>query len=287
MPKQSIKEIQENIQENIDTLETMDPPKPDEEPEEPQEEFEDPEKTALKPQEPEEPVKKEKKAKKEEKPEEPPKKEEKPKEGEEEPETPEEKHLRHSNAEAQVLTSQNRRLETAILEADELPEPTDEEMQAEEPEWEDMTPTEQKLARKVLHNERKNAIIAKAGKEGHLVNEWMDKVDVFLADPASLTDHPELEGKEEEFKTFAIKPTRRGADFEDLVAAFLYSKRGVVPETPKKAKMFESGGASGDGERPKPNEGKIDLMEARRLRVTNYPKYLEYLKAGKIDNSEL
>ena len=208
--------------------------------------------------------------------------EEKGEEGEEEKEDYKEKH-KHSTAEAQVLASQNRKMAEAMAEASQLPAPTDEDMIKEYPDWEDMTPFEQRTAKSQLHSERKFALIEKAGQEGKEIGEWSDKVDTFLVDPANITAHPELEGKEEAFKTFAIKPSRRGGDFEDLVSAFLYTVKADKPVN--KGKMFETG--SGGDEKPKPNDGKISITEARRLRITDYPKYLTFLRAGKIDQSDL
>ena len=93
-------------------------------------------------------------------------------------------------------------------------------------------------------------------------------------------DHPELEGKVEDFKLFASKPTRRGVDFEDLIPAFLYneSKNKVAP---KKGQMFEQG--TGGNSKPKPKGDKISTEEGRLLMNTDYNKFKELLKAGKSD----
>ena len=190
-----------------------------------------------------------------------------------------------STREGQILAAKQREMDKATAEAEGLPMPTDEEMQTEYPDWEDMTATEQKLAKDNLHTKKRFEIMAKAGKEGKDISAWNDKVDAFLVDPKNLTDNPELEGREEEFKIFTTKQSRRGVDFEVLVSAFLYQNRQKKTPDPKKRKMFEDGGTG--EEKPKLKDGKISIEESRRLRISNYPKYLEYLRARKIDNSSL
>lgn len=263
-----------NDKDEEDELEIED--KKEEEDDKPEEKEEDIE------EEKEEPKKEENKEKKIVTPPIEEKKEEKPEEKEEEPDYKDK--YTHSTAEAQVLASQNRKMSEAMVEASKLPLPTDEEMQKEIPEWEDMTDAEKRIVRRQVHSERKFALIEKAGTEGKEIGEWSDKVDSVLADPEIIVKHPELEGKEEAFKTFAIKPSRRGGDFEDLISAFLYTVKSEVKPA-RKEKMFETG--TGGDEKPKPKDGKISLAEARRLRITDYPKFLTYLKAKKIDQSEL
>ena len=89
------------------------------------------------------------------------------------------------------------------------------------------------------------------------------------------------DGKVEEFKTFATKPTRRGVDFEDLVASFSWDLSKKAPKQ-NKGKQLESG-SSGVKEKQKPKSDKISLSEANKLRETNYNKWKQYVNDGKID----
>ena len=184
-----------------------------------------------------------------------------------------------SSREAQVLHAKNKKVNEVLSKAQEISDPTDEEMIAEYPDWEVMSDFEKKMAKDTLIAKRRFDALAEIAKESKNAEEWHDKVDKFLDDPKSLTDHPDLEGKEDEFRLFATKPTRRGVDFEDLIAAFLYTAKPAKPEK-KKAKMFPTG--TGGPGKPSKEEGKLSIEEARELRNTDYKKYKKLLLAGKI-----
>jgi hypothetical protein len=212
---------------------------------------------------------------------EPPQEEEKEKKNEKEVETVDyKKKFSESTREAQVLHAKNRKINEAMEKARELGQPTDEEMAKEYAEWDVMDEVSRKLAKKEYLNDRRFAMLDEVTKESKDIDAWNEKVDKFITDPRVLSDHPELEGKEEDFKAFSTKPTRRGVDFEDLVAAFLFDA--TKKQIKHKGAMLET---SGGGEKSKPKEaGKISIDEARTLRQTDYTKYKEYLRAGKIEN---
>jgi hypothetical protein len=196
-----------------------------------------------------------------------------------------EKKYKASSGEAQILLSKTKKITEAVAKAGEIAEPTDEEMTKEFPDWEVMSDTERKLAKDSVVNRKKFSTLAEATGEIKDIDAWNDKVDSFLADPKVLADHPDLDGNEEEFKTFATKPTRRGVDFEDLVSSFLYMQsKEVRPKN--KGGMFETGSA-GLNDKPKPKTDKITVDESRRLRLLDYKKYLQYVKEGKIEEPEL
>lgn len=185
-----------------------------------------------------------------------------------------------SSKEALIIRSANKKIEDAVDKASTLPEPTEEELKKEYPDYLDMTPTEQMFAKKTYVNERRFALIHDATKEGRGLKEWSDKVETFIEDPKNLIAYPDLEGKEDDFKIFALKETRRGIDFQDLVGSFLFES-GKKP-TVKKPAMFDTG-TGGDNEKAKPKTDKISLEQARQLRNTDYNKYKELLRDGKID----
>lgn len=210
-------------------------------------------------------------------------KEEEPEEDQEPKPSPEidyKEKFTESSREAQILHSKNKKINEAIDKAKTIPEPTEEELTKEFPDWELLTDTEKKLAKTSLMATKRFAFLEEVTAESKDIDAWNQKIDSFIDDPKNLTDHPELEGKEAEFKIFATKPTRRGVDFEDLIPAFLYGMK----KTPSKGKMFETG-MGGDKGKAQPKSDKITLDQARKLRTTNYAKYTEYLKAGKIDSS--
>ena len=194
------------------------------------------------------------------------------------------KKFAESTREAQILASKNRKLNEAIEKAGDVKPPTEKELTKEYPEWEDMSEFEQKIASENLVNRKKFDAITEATKGFKDMDKWVVKVDEFIEDPLTLTEHPGLEGKEDEFKLFVTKPTRRGVDMEDLVSAFMYSE----DSKPKKGKgsMFEVG-TGGDSKKVKPKGDKISIEESINMRNTDYKKYLQYVKDGKIDLSEI
>ena len=184
-----------------------------------------------------------------------------------------------SSREAQILHAKNRKITEAIENASDIPEPTEDEMKKEYSDWDVMSDFEKKMAKQTLTSSRRFNTIGEVTKEFKDLDAWEKKVEDFVDDPNSLVKHPRLDGKQEEFRTFATKPSRRGVSFEDLIPAFLYK---AEEEAPKKQKgsMFEQG-SGGPAEKVK-KSNKISIEDAGVLRKTNYAKYKEYLKGGKI-----
>lgn len=190
-----------------------------------------------------------------------------------------------SSSEAHILYSKNKKMADAISKADETPEPTEEELKAENPEWDDMSDTEKRMAKRSLHDSRKLKAITESAKEFKDIDEWNGKVDKFLADPETLVDHPKLDGKEEEFKIFVTtKTSRMGADFDDLVASFLYAESQKV-KPKNRGSMFEHASGGKDG-KITPKNDKISVADSKIIMKANYKKYLDLLRAGKIEEVE-
>lgn len=179
-----------------------------------------------------------------------------------------------STVEAQILHSRTKKFEDSVISASEMPEPTEEEMVHEYPDWEDMTKTEQTLARKAVKSDRRFASIQTVVLEGKQVTEWAGKVDKFVDDAVTMGTFPDLKGKEAEFRTFVMKPSRRGLEFEDLTKAFLYD---VKPEPKKTGALLQVGGG---GEKQKADALSAD--DVATLRVNDHKQYQRLVKAGKI-----
>ena len=194
------------------------------------------------------------------------------------------KKLANSAREAQILQARTKKYDEAVNQAAEITEVTDEEAVKIYPEWDLMDDTSKMLAKDSIVNRRRFELIHKASMEGKDIQEWQDKVDTYLGDPKTLQDTPEMEGKEDDFKVFATKPTRRGLDFDDLTKAFLYDVGKMRPKS--KGQMFPTG-SGGPNDKMKPKSDKISLTEARQLMKNDYNKYKELLMAGKIDDSEI
>ncbi len=188
-----------------------------------------------------------------------------------------------SAQEAQILHAKNKKTNEALEKALTTPEPTEEELIQEFPDWDMMSDFEKKMAKESLTNKKRFSALDEIVKENKDLEGWQTKVDEFIENPETLTKHTELEGRQDEFKLFATKPTRRGVDFEDLVSAFLFN---IKPEPKKKGQMFPTGSA-GLNDKGKQKGDKISIEEARLLRTNNYEKYKEMLKAGKIELGEI
>ena len=188
-----------------------------------------------------------------------------------------------SAREALVLHARTKKYDEAVAEADLVEPPTDEEMIAEYgAEWETMSDGQKKLARNAWVSDKRFAIMSKVSKEGRDIEEWNKKVSDFIEKPQTLIAHPQLERKQEEFKTFAAKLTRRGLDMEDLVLAFL-GELALNPKKKNKGQMFEKG-SPGKKDRPQPKDDKLSASQGRALMKTDYKKWKQLLKAGKIRN---
>ena len=187
-----------------------------------------------------------------------------------------------STREAQVIAFTKKEFENQIEEVSNLPVPTEQELKVEYPDWDLMSSTEQKLATKLMHSEKKeakiNEITNKQKESENKIVERALEADTFAVDPDILKKFPKIEGRQEEFKIFATKQTRLTLDLEDAAALFSTT----LPEpTKNKGQMFETG-TGGEG-KDKPKSDKISLDEARLLMQTDYNKYKEMLLAGKIE----
>lgn len=187
------------------------------------------------------------------------------------------KRYQDSSREALTLHSKNKKLTEAIEKAGEI-EVTQEELEKEYPEWEMMTDSEKKTATKTLKSEKALQAIQEATKEFKELDAWNGKVDSYLSDPETLIKIPALEGKEEEFKFFASKESRRGADLTDLANLFILTEGKAKPKA--KGSMMPSGTSGAN--KSKPNDGMISQSEADVLRRTNFKQFLVFLKAKKI-----
>lgn len=189
-----------------------------------------------------------------------------------------------SSRENQRINAKNRVINKALVEADELPEPTEEDLEKEYKDWDVMTETEKMLAKETLISKNWRGKISQAKDQVTKIEKWNDSVEEFVGDPKTLIDNPSLEGKTEEFKEFAEAEENNNVPFKLLVSAFLHDHATGVSskKVSNKGKMFERG-SGGPNDKPKPKDGKISLEEARKLRESNYPLWKEKNAAGLID----
>jgi len=181
-----------------------------------------------------------------------------------------------SAQEAQVLHSRIK----SFKKASEVPDPTEDDLKKEYPEWDELDEFQKKIAKNDLKNTWRNQAIDAVVKESEDVDKWNVKVDEFIDDPANLTKYPDLEGKLPDFKLFTQKPSRTNIDFDDLVKAFLFDVQTNKPAK-NKGKMFETG-SGGPSDKTKPKSDKISVEQGAILKQTDYNEYKRLLMAGKI-----
>ena len=187
-----------------------------------------------------------------------------------------------STREGQRLFKDNLEVGEAYKQAGEIKDATDDELQAEYPNFEDMSDTEKRLAKENLINKKKWTIVESAQAKVRDSGEWFKKIDDFTEDPRTLIDNPELEGKIEEFKAFAgnkdkVQP---GTDLKLTVNAFLHEQSKIV-KPKNKGQMFETGNGGPGGREAKPDD-KISLAQAEIIKQTNYREFVRLNNAGKI-----
>jgi len=186
-----------------------------------------------------------------------------------------------SSREAQKLAAKNRVIIKSLADAEDVPEPTEEELIEEYRDWDMMSDIEKTLAKETVVSKRWRQTIAQAKEQATKIEKWNESVEDFVEDPKTLVDNPDLEGKTDDFRVFAAQEANNSVPFNILVSAFLHDHS--ANQKPNKGRMFEKG-SGGPNDKPQLKKGTITLEEARQLRTTNYPKYKEMLMAGKIES---
>jgi hypothetical protein len=191
------------------------------------------------------------------------------------------KKLSASARENQKIYAKNRVINKALVEAEEVPEPGEEELRKEFTDWDVMSDTEKVFAKETVVSRKWRETISKAKEQAEKIEKWNESVAEFVDNPETLNENPDLEGKTEEFKEFATQEANNSVPMKILVSAFLHEHS--TAKKLNKGKMFERG-LGGSNEKPQPKSDKITIEEARILRNNDYNKWKEYLMAGKIES---
>jgi len=190
------------------------------------------------------------------------------------------KKLSASARENQKIYAKNRVITKALVDADDVQDPTEDELKAEYDEWDVMSNTERKFAKDAIINRKWRETIRQAKDQATKIEKWNDSVEAYISDPKTLSDNPELEGKEESFVAFATTEENNSVPFKLLVSAFLHDHQGKTINN--KGSMFETG-TGGPNVKPIPVSNKLSLDESRKLRETDYNKWKEYVKENRIE----
>ena len=186
-----------------------------------------------------------------------------------------------SSRENQKIAAKNRVINKALADAEDVPEPTEDELVAEFRDWDIMSDVEKTFAKETVISRNWRKVISEAKEQATKIEKWNESVEAFVDDPKTLVDNPDLEGKTNEFSAFAQEESNNSVPFNILVAAFLHNHSTNKPTN--KGRMFERG-SGGPNDKPEPKKNTLTLDEARKLRETDYSKYKEYLIAGRIES---
>ena len=186
-----------------------------------------------------------------------------------------------SSREAHRLAEKDKTVRKAVDDAAALPEPTEDELRTAYPKWEDMDENQQQLAKDNLLNKKRFDLIHAATNKTRALDEWEERVTSWATDPKIRNRMPDLEGKTDEFIAYASVKERVGNDLPTLVTAFLaYHEKN---KGSKRGSMFPKAGGGG-ADPVKIDDGKLSVEEGRKLMKTDFPKFRQMLKDGKIRN---
>ena len=186
---------------------------------------------------------------------------------------------RESGQEAMVLNSKNKKILETIEEANNIPEPTIEELKEYATkmgaDYDELDTFSQNMLKKTFKSEKKDAVLTGLVEDERNMKVWQDKVEAFSADENTLQEFPSLAGHEEDFVKYCSKKTHMNADFNLLVAGFLFK---LPEETKNKNLLLPRGGGSRNGP-AKPVEPTQD--DARADRKKDLKSYMEKVQKGK------
>ena len=156
-------------------------------------------------------------------------------------------------------------------------EPTDSELRAAFPEWDVMDDFQKRMARETTDAKRLAARAVKTSEE--LANERSWNTSIELA----VSSNPSLQGKEQAFRQFALKPQYRGVPMELLVDSFLQKNAPAPTPTPKPAEPKPGLETGNGGPRVTETSKKYTAEELKTIRETDYRRYMEIVKSGQAD----
>ena len=160
-------------------------------------------------------------------------------------------------------------LETKLSDKEDSEPPSEAELKAKYPDWEDREEEEKERLRKEEAREKRLRVLEEA-------KAWKEDFENVLG------KYPELEKVKAKFKAYAYKYPK-SVDLTTLAKAFLHdNKIESDPETPPSPPEPEKPGLeTPTGGKPIIPD-KMTLKDIKRLRETNFKEYLRLVNSGKI-----
>ena len=143
------------------------------------------------------------------------------------------------------------------------------------PDWQDLTLGEQRALKESEILKQEIQQIKNDTNKYNNDRDWNTKVEAYATEEVQ-DIYPDIVGREEEFKRFATRPTRKGLPLDDLAKIFLFEN--PKPVEPKKS-LFHAPGSSGA---PAPQNDGMSSEDVRILRTTRPTEYMRLVRAGKI-----
>jgi chemotaxis protein histidine kinase CheA len=204
----------------------------------------------------------------------------KPKEKKELP--PIEDRYREAGQEAMILNSKNKRILETIDEAENLPDPTLDELRAfakeSGAEYEELDTFAQNLLKETLLNKKYRGKIGSLVTEERKINEWVKKVEEFVDLETTIQTYVGLEDSREEFIKYCSKRSHVGADLDLLVAGFMFKQ--PVKRPSRGSVLLPSGkGSINQSRSQKPTE--LNEDDAALYRKTDPRRYKQLIKQRK------
>ena len=158
--------------------------------------------------------------------------------------------------------------------------PTDEAMKLLYPDWDQLNDvTKQALVKQETQEMRQHRLEA---QQQTIIDR--QKLDDELE--TVIDGNQKLQGKEAAFKRFAKDPKNRGIPAETLAKAFLYDGEDEAPKAPVTAAPSEALPQGNGGPRDPLTPKKISIEEAIQIKNTDYKRYMELVRDGKIEEIE-
>ncbi len=191
-----------------------------------------------------------------------------------------EKRYKAQQTEAQIQAARARVLSDKVDEAAKIGDPTTEELKqyatSKGLDWDDMTPTEQVLAKDTYIARKQFALVNESVQATKKIDEWATKVDEFIDSTDGKPEFVQLSSHEADFRKFAMKESHRGTPIDILLGAFLHQ----LPPTKKvRGSLFER---AGGGEKDANPAIMNDSDSVAKLRENDPREYRRRVKAGLI-----
>lgn len=179
-----------------------------------------------------------------------------------------------SSQEAMILKA---KLDAIEAEKNKPIEINEEYMKSHYQDWEDMTATEQRLLMRDEKREQEIKELRAKTNEFNNDRKWEQTITEVIEDPELIENFPSLKGKEEQFKRFCTKPTRKGLPVDTLAAAFLYEFK---EEAKPLRTIFKESSSGAD---KKVVSKSLTPEESAILRKNSNSKYMDMIKNPKYD----